>query len=326
MSKPAADRPSRQLRIGRHVASKHLSIGILTYRRPDGLRDALASIDAAAIATVPPSWRIDEIIIVDNDREPSARPIVDEVRATGHPLPLVYHHEPDPGLAAARNRALDAAVGDALVFLDDDERAVAGWPGGLLTTMERTGAALVGGPVRTVFAQRPPPWVGKLFDRPEPGDDSPQEWLRSGNLAIDLGAIREAGLRFDPSFSSSGGEDVAFSWAVREAGLDLSWSASAVVEEHVGPERTTWRWIAARWRASAANWVRVEISHHPKLSRRLLIAARGIARLGQGAAVAVAGAATGDHHRAATGLVLASRGIGSFQGLTARTSAGYRRA
>ncbi|MDH3679848.1 MAG: glycosyltransferase family 2 protein [Acidimicrobiia bacterium] len=302
-----------------------MTLGILTYQRPEGLRRTLASIDDSVVRTVAPPWRIDDVIIIDNDRHPSAEAIVEEVRAAGHPLPLVYYHEPEPGLAAARNRALDEARGRVLVFIDDDESAGPGWPGGLLATMSATGAALVGGPVRTIFTADPPGWIGALFDRPEPDDGAAQPWLRSGNLAIDLGAIRREGLRFDPAYAASGGEDVAFSWAARLAGLRLAWSATAIVEEHVGPERTIVRWVTTRERSSTANWVRIETAHHPGLARRFLIAGRGIARFAQGAMTASAGALTLDSARAVRGLVIASRGIGSFQGLARRGGVSYHR-
>ena len=299
------------------------SVGILTYQRPDRLARTLASVALIDLNLVASSWQIGEVLIVDNDRQPSARDHVEEIEAKGFPYPIVYVHETSPGLAAARNRALDEAGGSVLVFIDDDEVAGPGWPTGLFRTMDRTGAALVGGPVRTSFTSSPPSWAADVFERPEPADDTPQIWLRSGNLAIDLDQIRAAGVRFDPEFGHSGGEDVAFSRQAAAEGLLLSWSSSAVIEEEVGPERTTLRWVARREQRSTANWVRVELQHHGSLPRRFLIASRAAGRLAQGTLLGFAGLLTRRDSTAVRGLVMAARGVGSFQGLVGRAGGVY---
>ncbi len=294
-----------------------VTVGILTYRRPDSLVSTLDSLRPLADPHPTTSWRLHDVLIVDNDRTPSARETVLALVQAGDPLPLTYRHEPDPGLAAARNRALDDAGGEVLVFIDDDEVAEPGWPDGLLRVMAATGAALVGGPVRTRFHHQPPAWVvdGGLFDRPEPPDSTPQTWLRSGNLAVDLAQIRAHGLRFDQRFAFSGGEDTDFSLRARRLGLDLQWSATAPVTELVGPDRTTLAWLTRRERRATANWVRAELAGDPTLRRRALISARATTRLGQGLALTVAGVATRRRSRAAWGLMRLSRGLGSLHGL-----------
>jgi GT2 family glycosyltransferase len=325
-------------------------VGILTYRRPDSLIRTLeslrglgrssgpagsgadetdgtpASADIGSSRTVGAGRTIEEVVVIDNDREPSAREAVDHLVASGYPHRIRYVHEPRPGLAAARNRALDEAGARVLVFIDDDEVATPGWPEGLLDTMERTGAGLVGGPVRTVFTRAPAPWVtaGGFFDRAEPADRSAQSWLRSGNLAIDLDAVRPTGVRFDPAFGFSGGEDVAFSRGVCRAGLDLRWSATAVVEEAVGPERASLRWLVRRELTSTTNWVRVERALDPSRRRAALVTARGLLRLAQGVATAGVGLVTLDSVHRNRGLVTVARGVGAFRGLTARVPETYR--
>ncbi|MEZ5406753.1 MAG: glycosyltransferase [Acidimicrobiales bacterium] len=302
-----------------------VTVGILTYRRPESLVSTLESLRPLAENIPATSWRLHDVLIVDNDRTPSAQGTVDALIEAGYPLPLRYRHEPAPGLAAARNRALDDAGGDVLAFIDDDEVAEPGWPDGLLRVMASTGAALVGGPVRTRFRHQPPAWVvdGGLFDRPEPADGTPQTWLRSGNLAVDLTQIRAHGLRFDQRFAFSGGEDTDFSLRARRLGLGLQWSATAAVTEIVGPDRTTLAWLTRRERRATANWVRAEMAGDPTLRRRALISARATTRVAQGLALAAAGVATRRRSRAAWGLMRMSRGIGSFHGLAGGTRPEY---
>jgi len=313
---PSADLPTHP---------RQVTVGILTYRRPGSLVSTLDSLRPLADDLPATSWRLHDVLIVDNDRTPSARDAVDALIEAGHPLPLRYRHEPTPGLAAARNRALDDAGGDVLVFIDDDEVAEPGWPDGLLRVMVTTGAALVGGPVRTRFSHQPPTWVvdGGLFDRPEPPDGTPQTWLRSGNLAIDLMQIRVHGLRFNQRFAFSGGEDTDFSLRARRLGLGLQWSAAAVVTEIVGPDRTTLAWLTRRERRATANWVRAEVAGDPTLRRRALISARATTRVAQGLALTAAGVATRRRSRAARGLMRVSRGLGSFHGLAGGTRPEY---
>lgn len=300
-------------------------MGILTYQRPQSLVSTLDSLRPLADTVPATSWRLHDVLIVDNDRTPSAQGIVEALIGAGHPLPLRYRHEPTPGLAAARNRALDDAGGDVLVFIDDDEVAEPGWPDGLLRVMASTGAALVGGPVRTRFDHEPPSWVvdGGLFDRPEPADCTPQVWLRSGNLAVDLTLIRAHGLRFDQRFAFSGGEDTDFSLRARRLGLGLQWSATAPVSEVVGSDRTTLAWLTRRERLATANWVRAEVAGDPTLRRRALISARATTRLAQGLALTAAGVATGRRSRSAWGLMRLSRAVGSFHGLAGRARPEY---
>ena len=67
--------------------------------------------------------------------------------ATDQTTPTIrYVHEAEPGIVAARNRALDEASGDVLVFIDDDEIALPGWPNGLLETSAEDRCGTGGGP------------------------------------------------------------------------------------------------------------------------------------------------------------------------------------
>ena len=83
------------------------SVVIPTLARPEPLRETLESV----LACDPPA---DEVIVVDADREGSGAAVAasfgDRVTVLSSPR----------GLTIQRNRALDAAIGDVLVFLDDD--------------------------------------------------------------------------------------------------------------------------------------------------------------------------------------------------------------
>ena len=124
-------------------------VAMLTYRRPQDLAVAVP----AFLAEVRPHGG--SLLVVDNDPDGGAREYV-----TGLGDERVrYVHEPRPGIAAGRNRALDEVGDELLVFVDDDERPVAGWLQALLDCRARTGAAVVVGAVVSEFEEPPPDWV-----------------------------------------------------------------------------------------------------------------------------------------------------------------------
>ena len=68
----------------------------------------------------------------------------------------------------ARNRAIENAAGDSIVFIDDDEFPTKGW---LLTLFKACGEFNVDGvigPVKRYFDEEPPKWVvkGGFYERP----------------------------------------------------------------------------------------------------------------------------------------------------------------
>lgn len=87
---------------------------IATRSRPEPLREALAS----SIADLPSDG---EIIVVDGDPAHSAEPVVQAARDAGGDSTIPIHYmESPPGLPTQRNRGIDAARGELVVFTDDD--------------------------------------------------------------------------------------------------------------------------------------------------------------------------------------------------------------
>lgn len=100
-----------------------LTVAICTKDRPEALARCLASLEPLRKAASGPTF---EVLVVDNAASDArTRDLVathSDVR---------YVAESRPGLDFARNRALEAARGDLLAFLDDDVVVDAGWLGGL---------------------------------------------------------------------------------------------------------------------------------------------------------------------------------------------------
>jgi len=90
-----------------------ISAILCTYNRADLLREALQSLCTQTL----PADEFELIVIDDGSSDDTAK-TVDEFRQR---LPLEYIHQPNSGLAAAKNHGIDAARSDIVLFVDDDD-------------------------------------------------------------------------------------------------------------------------------------------------------------------------------------------------------------
>ena len=308
-------------------AAEHLTVAVLTFRRPDDLRAALPSLVAQA-AEVEDNARTVDVLVVDNDPQGSGGPVVEELAS-----PRVrYVVEPSPGIAAARNRALAEAAGAAvLVFVDDDERPHPGWLRNLIDTRERTGAAAVAGAVVSDFAGELDRWVaaGDFFRRRRPATGTPIDVAATNNLLLDMTVVRGAGLSFDPDFGLSGGSDTLFTRQLVATGARMVWCDEAVVTDHVPTSRITREWVLRRAYRSGNSASRVDVllggSPLGRGRARLRALLRGLPRLAGGAARWCVGCATRRLDHRAKGLRTAARGAGMLTGAVGLVYYEYRR-
>lgn len=138
-----------------------ISICIATYKRPEGLARLLEGIDNLRFSELD-APKI-EVVIADNDREGSAKPVYESVKPT-FKWELVYGVEPQQGVTFARNRSLLLASPDAefFVFIDDDEVPSPFWLETLLLCQKEYQADIVTGPVVPKFeATEVPDWIVK---------------------------------------------------------------------------------------------------------------------------------------------------------------------
>ena len=279
-------------------------MAVPTYRRPTDLARALRGVlgqipDLRGVADV-------EVLVVDNDPTASAR-----AQATGGPVRYVV--EQVPGVAAVRNRALDEArAHDLLVFIDDDEEPEPGWLAALVGLRARTGCQAVAGLVVPDYEVEPDEWVrqGGFFVRRTWPTGTRRPVAASNCLLLDLGFVREHGLRFDADFGATGGEDTLFTRQLTAAGGTILWCDEARVRDHVPASRLDHAWILRRQRSHAATAVRVELALGGSPARvRVRAALGGGARILAGGAAA-AGGLGGGLRRRARGARLLARGRG----------------
>lgn len=289
-----------------------LVVAMLTFRRPDDVRAAVPAF-LAELGTVDlPA----ELLVVDNDPDAGARSTVE---AVGDPR-VRYVHEPRPGIAAGRNRALaECAASQVLVFVDDDERPAPGWLGALLAERERSGAAAVVGAVVSQYAREPDAWLaaGRFFDRRRLPTGTVVDVAATNNLLLDLDRLRRTGVTFDERFGLSGGSDTLFSRRLAAAGETMVWCDEAVVVDHVPVDRLTRAWVLRRAYRSGNSGARAEVLLSRGAARQLVRAryvARGLVRVAGGGARVALGALTRSLAHDARGRRSVQRGRGMVAG------------
>lgn len=308
-------------------------IAVLTYRRPEDIALALPRLAAQAGAGSPggPGTTV-TVLVIDNDPAASARQVVEQL-AGDLPAGLVrYVHEPRPGIAAARNRALaEAGPSGLLVFIDDDETPSERWLAQLVELQRTSGAAAVVGPVISEYEHEPEPWIeaGRFFRRRRLSTGARLDVAATNNLLLDLHQVRSLHLSFDERFGLSGGSDTLFTRQLVQRGGTMLWCDEAVVVDRVPASRLTRGWVLRRALRSGNSASRVSLELSANAAAR--VAARGAAvasgsvRLLGGTARLAAGFATGSDARKAMGLRTAARGLGMVSGAFGYVYSEYRR-
>lgn len=304
-----------------------IAVAIPTYRRPERLA-SLLSVLPARFAELDEGFDA-EVFVIDNDPDGSAR---DVAGAPPTGVRVTYAPEPAPGIAAARQHALDVTGDfDLLAFIDDDEVPHQNWLSALVDTWRRTGAAAVAGHVHTAFPTGTDPWVlaSGLFARPlrEDGDSLPA--AGAGNLLLDLTQIRDAGISFDTSLGLSGGEDTLFTRAIVRAGGTIVACPLSVAEDSLDAERATRRFALSRARHHGQTQSVIELRLAEGSAARAFSRLRNLIK-GAGWAVRgnlrrATGLLTGSLPRRARGARDVQRGIGLVQGALGAAAPEYAR-
>ncbi|WP_196250675.1 glycosyltransferase family 2 protein [Cellulomonas sp. JZ18] len=291
-------------------------VAVVTYRRPRQLAVLLDAVLPQVGDVQPPA----RVLVVDNDPQGGARAVTDARAGLG----IDYVHEPRPGLAAVRNRALDAARGTGarvVVFVDDDEVPQPGWLAALVAMWERTGADAVAGPSRKVLPQPVDRWVqasGFFLPRPGRTHGAPVPAAASHNLLLDLDRLRDRGLRFDERFGLTGGEDTMLTLALTAAGGTILWCEDALVLDPVPRHRAQRGWVLAREHRTGCTWSTVHLSLARGLregvSARAGLTALGAALVARGSLLALVGRVGGSDVRSARGDREVARGTGVVRG------------
>lgn len=226
-------------------------IGVCTAKRPQMLRRCLESLAAQQV----PDDVSPVLAVIDNEAEPNNRAAV-EAFAEQCPFPVRYIHEPRPGIAVARNKALETAESLGAVwiaFTDDDCQVESDWLYWLVRAAEWYETDIVTGHRTFIYPEGTPAWLCRK-ERSE-HEGKPVESAPTNNVIVsrrlfalgfdeglrygeDNDFVRRAlQLRFDERLTFGSDNDFA-----RQAichGARIVYSAKPVVWEDVPPERVT---------------------------------------------------------------------------------------
>lgn len=230
-------------------------VAVASYKRPRELRRLLETLVGAT------SEHDVDILVVDNDGEGSARPIVDDF------CPAVdYVLEPKPGIASARNAGV-SRFGDqyeAIVFVDDDEWVDEEWFTAFVNFASASSADVIQGPVISVLAEDAPEWLtkGGFYQRHLPPTGTALKSAATNNTYLKRAAWVAAGSPlFDEGFSTTGGSDWDFFWGLRRAGAKIEFCGAPLVWEEVPESRTSLRWLRRRATRNGIVHMRVRLKH-----------------------------------------------------------------
>lgn len=167
-----------------------------------------------------------ELIVADGGSADDSARVASSMGATVLVLP-------GGSVARMRNRAVEAASGQILAFVDADHEIERRWVPSAIEALALRGVGAAGAFYRAPVDGT---WVQRMYDgfRERAGGRHPVEWLASGNLAV----WREAFMRcggFDISLQSC--EDVDFCRRLRRLGYQIL-SDDRLESTHLGDPRT----------------------------------------------------------------------------------------
>ena len=220
------------------------SIVIPSFRRPDGLERAIASVLAQRDVAAP-----HEILVVDNDPEASAEPVVGRMAGQDR-VSIRYVREPRPGISHTRNTGVAHAAGRYLAFLDDDEEADPQWLAHFFEALQRFGADAVVGPVLPRFPADGPPidaYRRRVYTRDAlvPSGTKLLRWNIGNSIFVKERCFIGAE-PFLPRLGRTGGEDTVFLRQLTRRGRTMVWCAEAIAWESVPVDRLAPEYLLRR--------------------------------------------------------------------------------
>ena len=233
-----------------------VTVAICTWNRSRLLDQTLARM-AGVRVTPGVQW---EVVVVNNNCTDETDAVVARHVARNQ-LPIRLLSESRPGQAAARNRAIDAARGEYVIWTDDDVLVDPGWLTSYVEAFRGwPEATFFGGPIRPWFESTPPAWLPDMLGyakhlwavldlgprtRPFGGGECPF----GANMAIRAEVQRR--FRFDPrtghvAGGMAGGDETTLFAQLLAEGHTGVWVADAVVDHFIPADRMTLGYVRTR--------------------------------------------------------------------------------
>ena len=243
----------------RRHATIDVTVMIWTWNNGVQLDRTLATLGRCRIPTGF-TW---EVVVVNNDSSEATDRVVARHR---HTLPLVLEHEPLTGLSRARNRGLQVARGNLIVFTDDDVTVSEGWLEAYWEAYAARPDCFLGGRIRSQFGGQPRIPVCSGSRRPRS-----RAWTTARTVACSNRASTFIGPNwacprcllnkvgaFDESRGLDAscrrvrvGEETNLMRRLQAAGASALYLPEAMLDHHVPPEKSTLTHVAQRAEATA---------------------------------------------------------------------------
>lgn len=292
-----------------------VSICVITYNRPLGLRRLLEGIRQLQFTRIPQPTI--ETIVVDNDNKGLAKEICTEF-SDRLPGKLVCGVEPQRGISYARNKAVSLASpeSDFIAIIDDDEVPTPYWLEELLLTQAQHSADVVAGRVVSRMPDQTPDWIvrGGFFRHKSRPTGTLRHVAYTNNVLVKGEVIRSLDRVFDLRFALTGGEDSELFSRLHRLGHKIVWCNEAVVEEWVSPTRLNLKYILTRGYRSRSTYSLLEQELNSAFSSRIVRMLKGVTLVFIGLMQLILALPQGKH-KIANSLLSVYHGFGTCAGV-----------
>jgi glycosyltransferase involved in cell wall biosynthesis len=229
-----------------------LTVAICTWNRCELLRQALEQMTHLVIPTGV-AW---ELLVVNNNCTDDTDEVI---AAFASRLPIRRLFEPVPGKSNALNLAVREALGQYILWTDDDALVDQNWVAAYVHAIQRwPQAAFFGGGVRPYFGVPPPDWLTRVWSRVTDVyailDLGTHPFRFEGHKCAPFGvnwAVRveeQRRYQYNPRFGPKPGgtirgEETELIFSLIDHGHEGWWVPDAIVQHHVPAERMTIAYI-----------------------------------------------------------------------------------
>lgn len=228
----------------------NLTIALCTHNHIDKLKKTLA--DLRLIEPPSAAW---ELLVIDNGSTDGTSEYLN-----AHEWPAGWQvrivREEKLGIANARNRSVEEAAGEFIIFIDDDETPDSLWLRSFEAVIEEHNPDAFGGKISVRIEGVKPPWLqdellgflGELniSEKPRQLTDTSTP-LYTGNFGFRKRVCDMIG-RFDARLGrigsrNEGGEDVEFYNRLALKGFNIRWAPEAVIYHRISAEKLNRRYF-----------------------------------------------------------------------------------
>ena len=235
---------------------KHVTIGIITYKRPLWLKRLLLELMKQKAEGFSFS-----ILVVDNANDAETQQVVRSFSQNN--IEISYFVESNRGIVSARNRVVsECSKTDAhyLAFIDDDE-----WPENdlwlqrLFVVAENENVDIVTSHVISVNEEMSKNWATEiLYPKNTLTERERVKVFYTNNVLLSTSMLSKMSPCFDERFAMTGASDYHFSLKCQLAGYECVYAHSPVLEE-LPNSRANLKWFCRRGFRSGIGYTRAHL-------------------------------------------------------------------